>query len=214
MTSAMMMQWKAFTMEASTPTSKSMEWLEMHQILDATGEGEGRSRRHQRLGEAKGEETAGGRVDDRVVLRVCWGRERLPNKALGLGLQIVANVRCAVGKGGARPNKVKGQRRKVSSGAGDRCMRVTWDAGHARGMTAERYGWRQNRGSPNKLDAGESSWERSGAEVQLRLSQRWSCPPEGWKCRKCWKDIIQIIRDFTWCYNPTWRLKSTLIDST
>jgi hypothetical protein len=76
MTSVMMMQWKVFAMEASTPTSKSMEQLETHQSLDATGEGEGRSRRHQRLGEAKGEETAGGRVDGRVVSRVYWGRER------------------------------------------------------------------------------------------------------------------------------------------
>jgi hypothetical protein len=55
-------------------------------------------------------------VSQRVVLRVCWGRESQPNKLFGLQLEFVAEVRCAVGKGGARPNKVKGQRQKVSSG--------------------------------------------------------------------------------------------------
>jgi hypothetical protein len=39
---------------------------------------------------------------------------------LGLRLEFVAEVRRAVGKGSARPNMVKGRRRKVSSGSKQR----------------------------------------------------------------------------------------------
>jgi hypothetical protein len=43
------------------------------------------------------------------------GEERGCQTNLGLRLEFVAEVRRAVGKGSARPNMVKGRRRKVSS---------------------------------------------------------------------------------------------------
>ncbi|KAJ7774378.1 hypothetical protein B0H14DRAFT_3164643 [Mycena olivaceomarginata] len=100
MTSAMMMQWKAVRDGGVDADVK---------VDGAVGDAP-ESRCHRRGGGEKstppatrrgeGEETAGGRVDGRVwqggVAGVLGKRE------------IVADVRRAVGKGGARPNKVKG----------------------------------------------------------------------------------------------------------
>ncbi|KAJ7794115.1 hypothetical protein B0H14DRAFT_2622180 [Mycena olivaceomarginata] len=55
---------------------------------------------------------AGGREGGVVEV----GEERDSQTNLGLRLEFVAEVRRAVGKGSARPNMVKGRRRKVSSG--------------------------------------------------------------------------------------------------